>query len=122
MIVRIFDPLGLFAPATFYGKCIMQRTCSEKITWDDPLLDDISRDWKSFVSDLPSLNDLKVHRHFNSSHGSPCLLLGFCDASQHGYAAVLYIKMLNCDSSSTIFLVGTKTKLAPIKSLSIPRL
>lgn len=122
MIARIFDPLGLFAPATFYGKCIMQRTWFAKITWDDPLPDDISRDWKSFVSDLPSLNNLKVPRHFNSSRGSPCLLLGFCDASQHGYAAVLYIKMLNCDSNSTIFLVGTKTKLAPIKSLSIPRL
>ncbi|XP_008188328.1 uncharacterized protein LOC103310788 [Acyrthosiphon pisum] len=123
MIARIYDPLGLFAPATFHGKCIMQRTWSAKVSWDDPLPDDISRDWESFVSDLPSLNDLKVPRHFNSRRGSPCQLLGFCDASQHGYAAVLYIKMLDLDSnSSTIFLVGTKTKLAPIKTLSIPRL
>jgi len=122
MIARIYDPLGLFAPATFHGKCIMQRTWSAKVSWDDPLPHDISRDWESFVSDLPSLNDLKVPRHFNSRRGSPCLLLGFCDASQHGYAAVLYIKMLDHDSDSSIFLVGTKTKLAPITSLSIPRL
>lgn len=122
MIARIYDPLGLFAPAIFHGKCIMQRTWSAKVSWDDPLPNDISRDWKTFVSDLPSLNDLKVPRHFNSRRESPCQLLGFCDASQHGYAAVLYIKMLDHDSDSTVFLVGTKTKLAPIKTLSIPRL
>lgn len=122
MIARIFDPLGLFAPATFYGKCIMQRTWAAKSKWDEPLPADISRDWASFVSDLPSLSDLKVPRHFNSHRGAPCFLLGFCDASQHGYAAVLYVKMLNCVSDSNIFLVGSKTKLAPIKSLSIPRL
>ncbi|KAL4103253.1 hypothetical protein QTP88_018630 [Uroleucon formosanum] len=123
MIARIYDPLGLFAPAIFHGKCIMQRTWLAKVSWDDPLPDDISRDWESFVLDLPSLNDLKVPRHFNSRRGSPCQLLGFCDASQHGYAAVLYIKILDHDSdSSNIFLVGTKTKLAPIKPLSIPRL
>lgn len=122
MIARIFDPLGLFAPTIFYGKCIMQRTWSANVTWDEPLPANISHDWSSFVSDLPSLGSLKVPRHFNSRRGSPCLLLGFCDASQHGYAAVLYIKTLDCDSNSNVFLVGTKTKLAPIKGLTIPRL
>lgn len=118
MIARIYDPLGLFAPAIFHGKCIMQRKWSAKISWDDPLLDDISRDWESFVSDLSSLNDLKVPRHFNSRRGSPCQLLGFFDASQHGYAAVLYIKMLDQESdSSTIFLVGTKNEAGADKNI-----
>lgn len=122
LIARIFDPLGLFAPAIFYGKCIMQRTWLAKITWDEPLPVDISRDWASFASDLSALSVLKVPRHFDTHRESPCLLLGFCDASTHGYAAVLYIKVLNPDSTSTVFLVGTKTKLTPIKPLSIPRL
>jgi hypothetical protein len=122
LIARIFDPLGLFAPTIFYGKCIMQRTWSAKITWDEPLPSDILREWASFVSDLSSLSDLKVPCHFNTHRGSPCLLLGFYDASQQGDAAVLYIKVLNHGSTSNVFLVGTKTKLALTKPLSIPRL
>lgn len=122
LIARIFDPLGLFAPSTFYGKCIMQRTWLAKVGWDEPLPADILQDWSSFVSELPLLHDVKVPRYLNTRTGSPCLLLGFCDASQLGYAAVVYLRVLSSDASCTTFLLGTKTKLAPIKQLSIPRL
>jgi len=50
------------------------------------------------------------------------LLLGFCNAMQHGYVAVTYIKMLDPNSKPSIFLVGTKSKVVPIKTLTIPRL
>jgi len=41
LLARIFDPLGLFAPATFYAKRIMQQTWSSNLGWDDKLLSDI---------------------------------------------------------------------------------
>jgi hypothetical protein len=37
LITRIFDPLGMFSPATFYAKHIMQRTWSNNLGWDDKL-------------------------------------------------------------------------------------
>lgn len=70
------DSLGFFAPSTFLAKSIMQRTWCRGLSWDAPLPDDI-RDWTS-------LNTIEVPRYINARQGSPCLLLGFCDASQLG--------------------------------------
>jgi len=75
-----------------------------------------------FVSELPSLLKIRVPRHINAHQGAPCYLLGFCDASQAGYAAVVYVRMLNVELDRSVFLLGTKTKLAPTKSLTVPRL
>ncbi|KAL4100913.1 hypothetical protein QTP88_020938 [Uroleucon formosanum] len=122
LVARIFDPLGVFAPAVFLAKSIMQRTWQLGMTWDELLPKNIHDEWIAFVSDLPSLLNIRVPRYLNSSHGAPCYLLGFCDASQLGYAAVVYVRMADVDVNASVFLIGTKTKLAPIKSLTIPRL
>ncbi len=47
---------------------------------------------------------------------------GFCDASENAYAGVVYIRMIDSDSNVHISLVIAKTKVAPIKRLTIPRL
>ncbi|XP_060855260.1 uncharacterized protein LOC132932934 [Metopolophium dirhodum] len=52
MIARIFDPLGLLAPATFYAKSIMQRVWVAQISWDDQLPSDIAEDWCDFYHSL----------------------------------------------------------------------
>ncbi|XP_016655719.1 uncharacterized protein LOC107882191 [Acyrthosiphon pisum] len=44
LIACIFDPLGLFSPATFYAKHIIQRTWSCNLGWDDPLPNDIHQE------------------------------------------------------------------------------
>ncbi|GFX23517.1 uncharacterized protein TNCV_3769911 [Trichonephila clavipes] len=45
------------------------------------------------------------------------ILHGFCDASTKAYAAVVYLK-----SKQEIHLVSAKTRVVPIKQLTIPRL
>jgi len=122
LIARIFDPLGLFAPATFYAKKIMQRTWFGKFGWDDPLPHDIKQEWAKFVESLSCLRPIQIPRYFHTRSNAPCMLLGFCDASQYGCAAVVYLHVLNSNNEASISLVGSKTKLAPIKTLSIPRL
>uniref|UniRef100_A0A2S2PC01 Integrase catalytic domain-containing protein n=1 Tax=Schizaphis graminum TaxID=13262 RepID=A0A2S2PC01_SCHGA len=122
MVARIFDPLGLFGPTIFLAKCIMQRTWQLGLAWDEPLPPEIHADWSSFLSDLPSLSMIRVSRHFSTFGQSSCYLLGFCDASQLGYAAVVYVLSADSSSAQPAVLVGSKTKLAPMKPLTIPRL
>ncbi|XP_022163934.1 uncharacterized protein LOC111029283 [Myzus persicae] len=122
LVARIFDPLGVFGPAVFLAKFIMQRTWLRGLTWDEPLSPDIHDELAAFVADLPSLMSIRVPRHFNSRRNAPCYLLGFCDASQRGYAAVVYLRMVEVPVGDSVFLVGTKTKLASTKSMTIPRL
>ncbi|KAF0721556.1 Integrase catalytic domain-containing protein, partial [Aphis craccivora] len=122
VVARIFDPLGVFAPTVLLAKFIMQRTWLSGVGWDDPLPSDIQVDWDAFTSELPSLLTIRVPRYINTFCGAPCFLLGFCDASQRGYAAVVYIRVADTTVGDPVFLIGAKTKVAPIKTLTIPRL
>ena len=49
-------------------------------------------------------------------------LHGFSDASENAYAAVVYLCATYSDGPPTVVLVASKTKVAPLKRLSIPRL
>lgn len=46
----------------------------------------------------------------------------FCDASENAYAAVVYLSAIYKEESPTLTLVAAKTKVAPLKQQSIPRL
>ncbi|XP_025412432.1 uncharacterized protein LOC112684914 [Sipha flava] len=122
LVARIFDPLGLFGPIIFRAKSIMQQTWVRGLAWDDPLPEDIHQDWSNFVSELSHITSVKVPRHFGTRSAAPCYLLGFGDASQRGYAAVVYLCTINDHGEHSVSLVGTKNKLAPLKPLSVPRL
>jgi len=122
LTARFFDPLGLFAPAIFLAKHIMQRTWQAACTWDSPLPLDIHQEWAQFVEELPTLSSVRVPRYFHTTAGSTCSLYGFCDASQRGYAAVVFLRVHDIPKESAITLIGTKTKLAPITRLTVPRL
>ena len=57
--------------------------------------------------------------------GEPALsteLHGFSDASEAAYSAVIYIRSTYANSPPTCRLVMSKTKVAPVKTLTIPRL
>ena len=49
-------------------------------------------------------------------------LHGFSDASEQAYAAVVYLRMVCTDGGVQVALITSKTKVAPIMKLTIPRL
>ncbi|XP_011193207.1 uncharacterized protein LOC105218993 [Zeugodacus cucurbitae] len=52
----------------------------------------------------------------------PTSLHGFCDASSHTYAAVIYIRTSCFDDSIRFTLLTARTKVAPLKAATISRL
>lgn len=46
----------------------------------------------------------------------------FADASVEVFAAVGYIRVVDANGNVDVALVGAKTRVAPVKLLSIPRL
>ena len=47
---------------------------------------------------------------------------GFSDASQKAYACSTYIRAVYSDASVTTTLITAKTKIAPLRSVTIPKL
>lgn len=121
-IARIFDPMGLLAPVIFYAKYIKHHIWKLNLAWDKPLPLNLSQTWKTFTEKLPVLSALRIPRYVAIQLRSRVQLCGFCDASKRGFAAVLYIRAIPPNGVLSLFLLGTKTKMAPMKSVTIPRL
>lgn len=122
LISRIFDPLGLLAPVVFLAKHFMQRVWQAETAWDEPLPSGIAASWRQLVSELPALQQLRIKRCVALRRDVRVTLCGFCDASERGYAAVVYLRVEEPPGCISVSLLGTKTKLAPINTLTIPRL
>lgn len=121
-LAKIFDPLGIISPVTFLIKHLIQRLWSCKLTWDESPPSDILRLWDRYVKDFPSLQNLSLSRRLSISAFSRCELHGFGDASEKGYCAVIYLVFENLSGHRQSFFVSSKSKIAPLKTLSLPRL
>ncbi len=117
---KIFDPLGMITPITFRAKIFMQRLWQESIDWDEPLNKDLAEDWQKIVDDLQvALMTATISRryHPNSNSQSVPQLHCFVDSSIKAYGAVTYLK-----HGHEISFVMAKTRVAPIKQLTLPQL
>ncbi|XP_075156056.1 uncharacterized protein LOC142229387 [Haematobia irritans] len=120
-ISKLFDPAGWLAPYIIVAKIIMQQVWVDATWWDERLNLETLKKWIAFQTNYSHVNSIKIPRWFQYCPSSIVQLHGFSDASEKAYAATLYIRVKNNESVST-HLVASKTKVAPIKTLSIPRL
>ncbi|XP_034194682.2 uncharacterized protein LOC117610936 [Osmia lignaria lignaria] len=104
------------------AKMLLQELWLHKINWDDPLPSQIISRWFIIREDLNSLAKLSIPRWFNTWSNSPVEIRGFSDAYQLAMAAVIYITVRLPSNNSTTSIVCSKTKVAPLKRLTIPRL
>lgn len=121
VIQKIYDPLGLLSPYMITAKLLLQNLCKAQITWDEELPEKYSEEWLNWIKDLHNVNYLNFPRFVMVSHMSNIELIGFCDASKSAYAAAVYLKstynsVVHCN------LLISKSRVAPMKSLTIPRL
>lgn len=117
----IFDPIGFLAPALLPAKLMIQEAWSTKLDWDVPLSEKIQTDFKKWYKELPHLNNLKIDRRVGHGCEGKRSIHTFCDASQNAYATAVFLR---CEDKGKISvqLLGAKSRLAPKKTISIPRL
>ncbi|XP_035205372.1 uncharacterized protein LOC118180384, partial [Stegodyphus dumicola] len=74
------------------------------------------------VSNLKPVENIKINRCILSNHPSKISLIGYADASEAAYGAVVYLICVDEDHGSSSHLLASKSRVAPLKTLSIPRL
>ncbi|XP_043862533.1 uncharacterized protein LOC122756543 [Drosophila santomea] len=99
----------------------MQEIWLQNLGWDDKLPTEMSQRWQSFLDEYSDLNQIRVPRWI---WYQPEVIIehhGFCDASQRAYGAAIYIRVEMGQKILTRLLTA-KTRVAPVKTVSLPRL
>ncbi|XP_033363222.1 uncharacterized protein LOC117241396 [Bombus vosnesenskii] len=121
-MAKIYDPLGLLAPVIVRAKMLLQRLWMLKIDWDESLPADVHTEWSKYYAQLPLLNNVEFPRKRIINPAAEIELHGFCDASDRAYGACVYLRTITLDGHVCTRLLTAKSKVASLKSLTIPRL
>jgi hypothetical protein len=119
---KIFDPLGLLAPLIILPKILIQRLWVQNLDWDDPVSLDTANEWKSFAKNISDLQKIEIPRFALCVNLVHFELHSFSDASQHAYGACVYLKSVDVANNVTVKLLCAKSKVAPLKATTMPRL
>ena len=121
---KIFDPFGYLCVFTINLKAFFQQLCVDKLNWDDDLQGQHRKTYDTLLSELPLLQNITISRCLfkHDKVVKNVAIHGFSDASERAYAAVVYLKIEYESGEVDIKFVASKTKVAPIKKQSIPRL
>ncbi|XP_038150062.1 uncharacterized protein LOC119789301 [Cyprinodon tularosa] len=124
-VASIFDPLGFIAPILLTGKRVLQEICRHGIGWDDPLPCELQPVWERWKKDLTNLEKITVPRCYVPPGFGRVVkreLHHFSDASTCGYGQCSYLRQVNEGGNVHCALVMGKSRVAPIKVTTIPRL
>ncbi|XP_058828387.1 uncharacterized protein LOC131688231 [Topomyia yanbarensis] len=120
-VAKFYDPLGLYSPAIVLAKLQAQRLWSIKADWDDPVDEEFAQQWQELHSSLSHLNQIPIPRCVTNNNVMAYELHGFADASVVAYGACVYVRSIFADGTAKMALLTSKSKLAPLHDLSIPR-
>lgn len=119
-VSSIYDPLGFLSPFILKAKQILRKLCIQKCGWDVICPEEISKIWQSWITELDQLSRCMKPPNFGAVRTA--WLHHFCDASESGYGTVSYLRFTNYEGYAHITFVLGKSRVAPLKQITIPRL
>lgn len=122
-VATLYDPNGFVAPIVINAKMIMQDVWRVKeLGWDHKAPKDIAQNWNKFQKDLPLLENFRIPRWVKTDTAKCIQIHGFCDASAKAYGIAIYARVVDGSGSVSSILLMAKSRVAPIKELTIPRM
>ncbi|XP_033251629.1 uncharacterized protein LOC117190672 [Drosophila miranda] len=118
----LFDPIGLLSPLVIVSKIILQELWLLKLDWDESVPQNLSHAWSKCLESLNSLSSLAVPRFCLQPDTRSIQIHGFCDASIRAYGCCVYVRTENSLGQVTVKLFTSKSRVAPVKKQSLPKL
>lgn len=99
---------------------MIQKLWKKDIGWDDPIDGEDLAEWVDYHGDIKDISKIEIPRWFGGTRESLVELHTFCDGSQIAYGAATYIRTTG--EKTKVSLMMAKTRVAPVKQLSTPRI
>ncbi|XP_043230776.1 uncharacterized protein LOC122386061 [Amphibalanus amphitrite] len=123
-VASMFDPLGIVAPYTLVAKKLIQSLWERKLGWDEGITGETLHIWRRWQEELQHVEDACVPRWYGAPEqevDAQYELHMFSDASELAFGTVAYIRVLSSGYYHSRFVMA-RTRLAPLRQLSIVRL
>ncbi|XP_073986124.1 uncharacterized protein [Rhodnius prolixus] len=117
---KIFDPIGLACPVTLVPKLLLQAAWLLKCRWDGDLPIELRKRFNAWLKTVAWLRECQIPRNICITWEEVSMHV-FCDASKDAYAACVFIRS-RCGDSVIVRLVQARSRVSPIKAMTIPRL
>ncbi|XP_059220655.1 uncharacterized protein LOC131995716 [Stomoxys calcitrans] len=121
-VAQLFDPAGWITPIIIRAKILMQQLWLEDISWDEEISSESLYIWRNLLNDISHIEQIAIPRWIKHMPTDKVELHGFCDASKAAYCACVYVRSQTTTSSVFCNLLAAKSKVAPIKTISLPKL
>ena len=122
-VARIYDPIGFAASFIIRAKIGMQELWQLGLHWDDELPCNVQEKWIQLFTEMKELDGIGFKRCLVPPEADelPSLCV-FADASQDAFGACAYIRQKTKENTYEVTFVAAKSRVAPLKQLTIPRL
>ena len=124
-VPTLHDPMGFIAPIIVKGKMMIQKLWAAGVEWDENLVGtNIANEWLEWREDLKNLKNIKLDRKYVPAgvQVKNKQVHIFTDASEKAYAAVAYMRSEDENGKVHISMITAKTKVAPLKFVTLARL
>ena len=124
IISSIFDPLGFVAPFVLPAKRLLQASCKD-LEWDKEISGENLINWNQWLVQMPMLENFQMRRCIKVPEFGTCItqeIHHFSDASETGYGTVSYLRTVHQNGKIKTAFLFAKSRLAPLKRITIPRL
>ncbi|GFX71174.1 RNA-directed DNA polymerase from mobile element jockey [Trichonephila clavipes] len=93
-----------------------------ELGWSDELPFKEEKEWRRFIDSLKAVNNISIDRCIVIHRAESIELHAFSDASEKAYGSSIYLKSISALGEVKVCLVTSKSRVSPLKQISIPRL
>ena len=122
-IARIYDQIGFASAFMISAKIALQALWKRGISWDEELPPELSQRWKRLFQEMVQLNGVRFDRCLTPPNaiGQPVLCV-FSDASEDAFGTCAYARWQLSTGGFDARFIAAKSRVAPLKKLTTPRL
>ena len=124
VVMFVFDPIEYLTGWLLPVKKMLQNMWAQSRGWEDEPDGHGRKIWDQWTREFTQIGSVEVPRHFfhHEAGVTSVEVHAFCDASTDGFSAIVYYRWTSTHSGVCISFVAARSRLAPLKTLSVPRL